>query len=459
MTGRAADLIEIPESLWSHAEMVEALSERDIGRVFRLVSKYAGVSQTRLAIACSMTQPKISGIMRETARVETLEVFERIADGLDLPAAARLALGLAPRARHLPADNDATGPDWRRPASSHQRQSPRGSDPFSLTVMTSGTFGARSADAAAMQSFRSADLQVGGGHVYASVVTYLQADVGPRLFGDDSGDSPAVFTAAAALTEMAGWMAHDAGRDTDAQQHFGRSLSLAQVGGDHQLGAHVLGSMSHLASHLGQPDEAMALARRGQAVLQSAAPSPGLEARLLAMEARGRAGRREAGACAKLLARAETALSRPPDASRSPWVSQFDSGSLAGEAARCMSALRNWSEAGRQAEATVRLRPASRARSRAFGQLTLATALVAQGRPDEACPIAQEAIDSTKSLGSFLVIEQLLGLQHALRSYSQNKAVAEFLGRLEESLRNRLWLYQWLTRNAREFAVGREEIP
>ena len=43
-----------------------------------------------------MTQPKISGIMRGTARVETLEVFERIADGLNMPGHARIALGLAP---------------------------------------------------------------------------------------------------------------------------------------------------------------------------------------------------------------------------------------------------------------------------------------------------------------------------------------------------------------------------
>jgi hypothetical protein len=45
-----------------------------------------------------MTQPKISGIMRGTAKVETLEVFERIADGLNMPGPARIALGLAPHA-------------------------------------------------------------------------------------------------------------------------------------------------------------------------------------------------------------------------------------------------------------------------------------------------------------------------------------------------------------------------
>ncbi|HUY47422.1 MAG TPA: hypothetical protein VMV92_17110 [Streptosporangiaceae bacterium] len=58
-------------------------------------------------------------------------------------------------------------------------------------------------DAAAMQAFRSADLQVGGGHLYPTVVNYLQTALAPRLFGTAVA-GPGVFTAASALTEMAG---------------------------------------------------------------------------------------------------------------------------------------------------------------------------------------------------------------------------------------------------------------
>jgi hypothetical protein len=97
----------------------------------------------------------------------------------------------------------------------------------------------------------------------------------------------------------------------------------------------------------------------------------------------------------------------------------------------CTKAQLGADEARRQAETTIRGRPADRARSRAFGQLALATALVAQGNLDEACPVAQDAIDATQPLGSFLVIEQILGLQHALRPYGGNKALAEFAARLE----------------------------
>jgi hypothetical protein len=89
----------IEESFWDRSDVMAALRGRDVGRLFRLLAQYAGASQTRLAIACQTTQPKVSGYMRGTALVEALEMFERIADGLAMPDRARIALGLAPRAR------------------------------------------------------------------------------------------------------------------------------------------------------------------------------------------------------------------------------------------------------------------------------------------------------------------------------------------------------------------------
>jgi transcriptional regulator with XRE-family HTH domain len=108
MPGRAAALIEIPATLWQRAAMTEALRNRDMGRVFRLVRQYTGASQTQLAIACGMTQGKISDIMRDVQRVIALDVFERIADGLNMPDPARTTLGLAPAMRPAEADTAAS---------------------------------------------------------------------------------------------------------------------------------------------------------------------------------------------------------------------------------------------------------------------------------------------------------------------------------------------------------------
>lgn len=165
-------------------------------------------------------------------------------------------------------------------------------------------------DLAAMRSFRAADLQVGGGHLYANVVQYLNGKLAPRFFSI-ANTAPAVniLAAGSGLTEMAGWMAHDAGRDQTAAQHFHRSLDLATAAGDTQLQAHILGSLSHLAEHTGSPADAIRYSRHGREALQST-PNPALEARLLAFEARASAALGDSAACGKLLVSAESRLSK-----------------------------------------------------------------------------------------------------------------------------------------------------
>ncbi len=313
-------------------------------------------------------------------------------------------------------------------------------------------------DAAAMQAFRAADLQVGGGHLYATVLHYLQAEIAPRLFGVVNGlDSRAVFTAAAGLTEMAGWMAHDAGRDIVAERHFHRALDLVKIGGDRQLGAHILGSMSHLAHHSNKPNDAIALARSGQEILRGGPTNPELEARLLAMEARGFAAHRESARSVRLLVLAEKALGADCPEAPSQWVSHFDEGSLASEAVRCMRQLGQFGEAERQAQRVIALRPGERRRSRAFGQLGLVTALIAQGKPDEACSVAHEVLQGTQSLSSFLVLQQLRELQELLQPHRSNRVVADFLECLTGGLRERLRLYRWLAADGHGGPTGRGE--
>jgi hypothetical protein len=102
-----------------------------------------------------------------------------------------------------------------------------------------------SSHSSVMQTFRETDRQVGGGHLYPVVVQYLQATVAPHLFGVVVGaDAKTVFTAAGALTEMAGWMAYDGSQPGLARRHFNRALDLATIGGDRELCAHILASMS-----------------------------------------------------------------------------------------------------------------------------------------------------------------------------------------------------------------------
>ncbi|MGY0058273.1 helix-turn-helix domain-containing protein [Streptomyces sp. LZ34] len=98
--------IELPEWAWQRAEARKALRARDMGAVFRHVQQYGGVSQARIATAVAMTQARVNEIINGRREVTRLDVFERIAAGLNMPDDARHLMGLA--AAHDARNGDKT---------------------------------------------------------------------------------------------------------------------------------------------------------------------------------------------------------------------------------------------------------------------------------------------------------------------------------------------------------------
>jgi 8-oxo-dGTP pyrophosphatase MutT (NUDIX family)/transcriptional regulator with XRE-family HTH domain len=442
---------QVPADFWATDQVHDALASWHMGRVIHAYRHhpYHGrtLSQERVAGWLGITQAQLSRIEHGPA-VKDLDRLIYWARLLKIPG--HLLWFDLPETQ-------------RQVASAPAHTTPRRlvAAPPSVVMLPGGlpTVAAGSnADALAVEAFRAADRQVGGGHLYESVVRYLRTEVGPRLLGSTADESgPQVFCAAAGLTDMAGWMAHDTGQDILARQHFDRALSLAALAGDRQLGAQVHTSLSNLAHHLGEPEQAMAFARSGQAQLADRPGNPELAARLLAMEARSLAALGRAADCANTLLRAEQALGGTFSEEPSPWVSRFDEASLASEAARCLRQLGDLTAARRQAERVVALRPDERARSRAFGQLMLANVLVEQGELDGACTVGYEIVSGTKALGSLLVLQQLHGLRGLLEPHRSARVVAEFLAYLREALQGRAWMSQWLSTDPRCQTVRRDE--
>lgn len=300
-----------------------------------------------------------------------------------------------------------------------------------------------------VRSFRVADRQVGGAHLYAAVSSYLQRTVAPRVFGQTlDQDGERVFAAAASLTEMAGWMAHDCGHDRLAQQHFERASVMAVAGRDRQLAAHIFGSLSHLSHHLRRPKAAIAYARQGQKQLTVFGRHPGLEARLLALQARGHAATGDSAACLDDLRRTERVLASSPAGTASPWASSYDEASLAVDTARCLHQIGHFGAARTQVEQVIRLRPPDRVRSRALAQLILVSILIAQHRPEEACGVARQALDATTTLGSVQVFRQLEALGDRLESYRGSRPVDDFVRCLRAELTARRWMTRPLSTGA-----------
>lgn len=93
--------VEMPPSAWGQEDLRRAVQERDMAGILRLIQKYAGVSQVRLASATGITQGRINEIINGRRSVVGLDVFERIADGLSMPDEIRVIMGLAPASAAL----------------------------------------------------------------------------------------------------------------------------------------------------------------------------------------------------------------------------------------------------------------------------------------------------------------------------------------------------------------------
>lgn len=415
----------LPDAVRDRADVMQACTDRDLGRFFNLIRNItdgpAQFTASHIARRCEMTPTRVGEYIAGKYKRPTVDVIERVADGLRIPGAY---FGLGPR----PWERDAAPPS--RPAV-----------PAALSAVTTLNEGLERSHLAAMDAFRVQDRRTGGGHFYRPVADYLGQRIGPQLAGGAAiGSDLGIFSAAAGLNEMAGWMAHDAGRDVLAGRHFERALALSQVAGRAEHSAGIYASLSHLALQTGDARAAVDLAQTGRQTARRGLPQPALAARLFAMEARGFAVLGDRQATAAALANADKALGAPSFGETSEWLSPFDEASLAIEAAHCMRATGQRRAALQTAERAIALRDAERARSRAFGQILAAQLLVENGDLDGACDVGRAVIGNTVAPGSARVITLLDELRAALVPYESTRVVSEFLTLLSREQQSRRWL-------------------
>lgn len=392
--------------LLDDARLLKACAERDMGALFRLLNR-RGISTRRIAAAVDITQGRLYDYMNGKSRVEKLSLFEQIADAFHIPGHL---LGLARRT-------------WEPPAVEPQHQV--------AEVAPDGD------DLAAMDAFRVADRQTGGGRLYGAVVRHLSDRVAPRLV--DTGSGPQVFAAAAALTEMAGWMAHDSGQDDLAGRHFARALPLARTSGDLPLAAHIAASSSHLALQTGDAAGAAHWARTGLDLAGHGPQIPALTARLHTMQARAMAVASQCAPAARALDEAHRALGASAD-SEHPWLSPFDSAALASETALILRDLGQYDQALTHAEDAVSLREVGRARSLALSRITLAGIRVHRMDLDAAVSVGHDLLSTSPTLGSIRVVRQLDDLRRLLEPHKGYRPVREYLVRFDDARRARMLL-------------------
>ncbi|WP_394620122.1 helix-turn-helix domain-containing protein [Lentzea sp. JNUCC 0626] len=279
-------------------------------------------------------------------------------------------------------------------------------------------------------AFQETDRRLGGGVLLPSVELYLNQEIAPLLLDAHSGAAAGIFSAAASMTEIAGWMTHDSGQNPRARAYFERAYRLAVAAENNALAGNACASMSHLAIELGQHTDALRIATNGIVRSNRAGGTVRLTARLHTMRARALALSGENQACAQALDTAESLLDRAAGEKPADWIANFDEASLASEAAQCFLDLAEYAEAEQRATTAIALRSGDRVRSRAFGQLTMANILIGAGRPDEAAAFGNEVCKVTASLSSTRVLDQLNDLGRTLASASSVPEVAHFLATL-----------------------------
>jgi tetratricopeptide (TPR) repeat protein len=272
-------------------------------------------------------------------------------------------------------------------------------------------------------AFRVLDNRLGGGRIRPTVVEYLHSDIAPLLRQSRCTEDVRrhLFSAAAELTQLAGWQAYDLEMQGLAQRYLVQALTMARFAGDEGLGGEVLAAMSHQAAYVAQPEHAIDMARAAQLAGRRAGLSV-LQTESIVMEAHGHALRKDAGSCSRALRRAETTFSQTTGRDLPAWLSYFDQAYFAAKIAHCFHALGQGKQTEIYALRSLDMNPRY-IRGKAFNTALLAIGYALQGELDQACAHGREAIDLTGGLDSARATTYIRRLLSELAAHEQEEQV------------------------------------
>jgi len=444
MASSAFDPLRVPEGFWQRDDVGNVLDHRDIGALFRLLSKHAGASQTRIGTATGLSQGSVCLIMNDDRVVSALDVLERIADGLDMPDAARLRLGLAPREGLLSLNRSGTE-DTAKRRTALNLGLVTAISPETLTSVLRDSAGE------AMEFTRNtAESSVGAG-----TLDHLEAvltDLDSSYWATPPGELFAVARAyrrrvdqliqgrhtlkeqrelyvyAAWLSELLAWLAHDFGFPLTAEAYAIDSYEHADQAGHGVLCAWATETIATFAIHAARPDKAVLATRKGIGKVPNHHP---LAVRLRTQAARACARQGQRAEFVELLTEAHELHDRLP--ARSPGRLSADASVFASHTIASLTASSYiWLTDYKQAEAHARTAlavqesaaPADRTpKAEAIARIDLSIALVHLGSLDEATAHGSQALSSARVVDS--VLSRAGELDKALMTRFPREAVAQ----------------------------------
>ncbi len=278
----------------------------------------------------------------------------------------------------------------------------------------------------AIQAFRVLDNRLGGGRIRPTVVSYLHTDIAPLLCEARCTDDVRrqLFSAAAELSQLCGWQAHDLEMQGLAQRYLVQALSMARFAQDDGLGGEILAAMSQQAVYVAQADQAIDMAHAANAAARRAGVGV-LQTETIVMEAHGHALRQDAASCARALRRAEAVFDQASSSDVPSWLSYFDEAYFAAKIAHCFRVLGQGGLAEKYALRSLDMNP-DYVRGKAFNVALLAMSYALQGEIEQACERGQQAVDLASGLESARAVTYVRDVLRCMVAHGGDRRADEF---------------------------------
>ena len=414
---------EVVERVFARPDVLNACKRRDISTMITILGAN-GVTQAEIAALMGRTTQGRLSEYKMHKRAPTMETFKKFADGLGLPPAARLALGLASEAADSgssevaggrPADIAGAGLGDVRPLLSNLSRTSAVPVLPALRGMHRG--------------YVEADRLMGS--LCVAVPIQLQIPVIERACEvSRSADRIEMLRFACQFAEFGGWIFQDAGDLTCAMQWTNRALDYALELGDERVIAYTLMRKAMIATEGGTPAQGLGIT--DAALKRKDSLTPRLRAVILRQRSYSNAVLGEVIATARDADEAVTeavAGENQDEEDRAPYCTPTYA---------AMEAGASWVLLGHPKTAIPILEKSrsqwadhTEVRDYALCVSRLALAYAAGGDVERACAAADEVVALAQGLGSRRVAVQLGLLYRGLERWRRDPAVAGVRGRLK----------------------------
>jgi transcriptional regulator with XRE-family HTH domain len=237
---------EVVERVCTRPDVLDACKRRDLGFVVRVLCAY-GITQGQIAALTGITQGRLSEYKTGKRIATATSTFEAFADGLELPAVARCALGLASEAAGSGPSDQAGGRSANIVgASSGDVQ------PLLSNLSRASAVPVLSALREIHRGYVEADRLMGSICITGPIS--LQMSVVERVCEVTRGpDRAEMLRFACQFTEFGGWVFQDAADLVCAMHWTDRALAYALELGDQRVIAYTLMRKAMIATESSNP--------------------------------------------------------------------------------------------------------------------------------------------------------------------------------------------------------------